>query len=232
MLSIPPRETKQMRKDGDNPIRKLKRETRFWNIPLSPERVLVFIPNIIFKTRSFSCREQSLWEQIWLSSQSAALPLSEDIGFWSTSWAWAGLLGCSLRRCLLLQSLKQQHWPNGFWLALFTPLPSTRSYVNVVPTGMCRALQIAVLAAIKQSRELFGWNPNNLKIVMCHNCRVVQNRSGSPGWKGLWWWLERLKQVSEKPQLFALWWQIMTAWLSSPVSSCALFPALNRGDDK
>lgn len=139
MLSVPPQETKQMSKEGKT-NGKLKREKRFWMIPMSPERVPCFYPEYPFQNKILQLLWTSLWEQLAFSPVCCSVSLQEGgsvLGHW----------GCSPRHLLWLRVSSSNTGTVSFCLLLGS---------STQPRGsLCTALQ-ATLLAVKQTRELFG----------------------------------------------------------------------------
>lgn len=138
------------------------------------------------------CSSLSLWEGSMF--QSTEPGTQREVG-------QAVLLGCSHRYCYRVSTSTAK----GLSACCFDPHPP-HILCSVVPPQTCAALQITAGCKTEQGATWLKRRKgkHHLKRVLWHNCRVLQPRSRSPGCEGLWWWLEWLRQVSEKPQLCTL----------------------------
>lgn len=224
----PERQNKWVKRGGKHLLGKLKKENRFWKAPVSPQRATIFL-----SWTSFSKQDPSAVVNEPLGTDLASSPICcSSLAPWEGSMfqstdpgtqreggrqcSWAAATGTATESAPILAKCCL---PAPLTLTLHTSLCQCGAYSYVCSSADNSVGYKTKQGAIWLKRQK---RKHHLKIVIRHNCRVMQPRSRSPSCEGLWWWLEWLWHISEKPQLCTPWWRAVTACLPRINTLCHL----------
>lgn len=219
----PERQNKWAKRGEKKLLGKLKKENRFWKAPVSLHRATIFL-----SWTSFSKQDPSAVVNEPLGTDLASSPICcSSLAPWEGSMFQSTEPGTQReggRQCSWAAATGQHQYRQSVVCLLLWPSPSTSLCQCGAYSDVCSSANNSFGYKIKQGAIWLKRKKrkHHLKIVIWHNCRVMQPRSRSPSCEGLWWWLEWLWHISEKPQLCTLWWRAVTACLPRINTLCHL----------